>query len=159
MRRSSIVILCIMMVAFGGIMAAGGSALRPLARDAEASKVLTRQFQARGDLEVGTKVRLSRLPANENRLAQEGRGVVIQLTPSAQVTGRKGGLRILTLRLAREALARFPGQPLDWVEVGLDVRQPDGTPKRLKTLLDAGPEEGLGEPRPPLPTRLQAPQG
>lgn len=157
MRRSSVVILSIMMVAFGAIMAAGGSALKPLAQDADASKGLTRHLEARGDIEEGTKVRLSRLPATEKRLAQEGRGLVIQLIPSAQVTQRKGGLRLLVLRAAQEALSRFPGRDLDWVEVGLEIRQPDGRQQTLRTLLDTSSGGGVGAPQPPLPARIGTP--
>jgi len=159
-RRSSIIILSIMMVAFGAIMAAGGSALRPLAEDANASKVLTRQFKARGDLVEGTKVRLSRLPAAENRLAREGRGLVILMEPSPQVTARRGGLRLLALRAAQEALSRFPGQALAWVEIGYEIRATDGTPRKLRALLDASSGEGAGEPTPAFPVQLgKAPQG
>ena len=154
MRRSSVVILSIMMVAFGAIMAAGGSALRPLAQDADASKVLTRHLLARGDIQVGTKVRLSRLPAAENRLAEEGRGIVIQLTPSDPVTRRRGGLRLLVIRVADEAVSRFPGKPQDWVEVALEVRHPNGRLETLRTLLDASSGEGVGAPEPPLPPRI-----
>ena len=160
MRRSSVVILSIMLIAFGAIMAAGGTALKPLAQDAEASKVLTRQLEARGDIVKGTRVRLSRLPANEHRLAEEGLGVVIQLTPSDEVKGRKGGLRLLALRAAQEAIARFPGRKLGWVEVGFEIGQPDGTTRRLRTLLDASSGEGVGDPNPKLPVRIgTAPQG
>jgi hypothetical protein len=156
-RRSSVVILSIMLVTFGAIMAAGGTALKPLAQDADASKVLTRHLVARGDIEEGTKVRLSRLPASDNRLAQEGRGLVIQLTPSAQVTGRRGALRLLVLRVATEGLGRFPGRALDWVEVGLEIRQPDGSTQPLRTLLPVRDGEGLGKPQPPLPPLIGAP--
>ena len=157
MRRSSVVILSIMLVTFGAIMAAGGTALKPLAQDADASKVLTRQLQARGDIEDGTKVRLSRLPASAHRLAQEGRGLVIQLTPSAQVTGRRGALRLLVLRAAQEGLGRFPGQALDWVEVGLEIRQQDGSFQPLRTLLPVRDGQGVGDPEPPLPPVVGAP--
>ena len=157
MRRSSVVILSIMLVAFGSIMAVGGSALKPLAQDADASKVLTRHLQARGDIEEGTKVRLSRLPATEKRLAKEGRGLVIQLTPSVEVTQRRGGLRLLVLRAAQEGLSRFPGRGLDWIEVGLEIRQPDGRQQTLRTLLDASSGESVGDPQPPLPTRIGTP--
>ena len=153
-RRSSVVILIILMVAFGGIMAAGGTALRPLAQDADASKVLTRQLLARGDIPEGTKVRLSRLPGSEKRLAPEGRGVVVQLTPSSQVLERRGGLRMLALRAATEALGRFPGQPLDWVEIDFAILRADGTTESLRTLLDAGSGEGVGDPQPKLPAKL-----
>ena len=157
MRRSSVVILSIMMVAFGTIMAAGGSALKPLARDADASRVLTRHLEARGDIVAGTKVRLSRLPVTDRRLAKEGRGLVIQLTPSTQVTGRRGGLRLLVLRAAQEGLSRFPGHNLDWVEVSLEVGQADGRPQTLRTLLDTSSGDGVGDPRPPLPARIGTP--
>ena len=158
MRRSSVVILSIMLVAFGGIMAAGGSALKPLAQDAGSAKVLTRHLQARGDLAEGTEGHLSRLPGTERRLASEGCGLVVQLTPSAEVTRRRGGLRILVLRAAQEGLSRFPGGGLDWVEVGLEVTQPDGrnrrcapssTPLRRRGRRSPAPAPGaIGSPPP-----------
>jgi len=64
------------------------------------------------------------------------------------------------LRAAQEGLSRFPGKPLDWVEVDLEVRRPDGTIQELRTLLDASSGEGVGEPQPPLPDRFgPAPPG
>ena len=162
MRRSSVIILSIMLVAFGAMFAAAGSALRPLAQDAEASKVLTRHMLARGDVEAGTRVRLSRLPGSEKRLANEGRGLVIQLVPAARVRARRGGLRLLALRVAREGLSRFPGKRVDWIEVDLEVPRPGGgAPQQLKTLMDTADGSSVGEPAPPLPVVFppRAPKG
>ena len=153
MRRSSVVILSIMLVAFGAMFAAAGSALGPLAEDAKASKLLTRLLEARGDLVAGTRVRLSRLPGSETRLAPDGRGLVVRLNPSPQVLERRGGLRLLALRVARESLSRFSGHRVDWIEVAFEIAGPRGGTETILTLLDAGDGTLTGDPTPPLPNR------
>lgn len=159
LRRSTVITLAIMLFAFGAMFAAAGSALRPLAQDAEVSRTLTRYLDSRGDIEKESRVRLSRLPASERRLASEGLGLVIELKPSKAVYERAGGLRILALRAAREALSRYPGPSVKWVEVNLEVPGPDGATRELRTLMTR-PEGGeLREPDPPLPATLTSPGG
>lgn len=154
MRRSTVITLAIMLFAFGAMFAAAGSALRPLARDAEVSKTLTRYLRERGDIEKDSRVRLNRLPGSEKRLAREGLGLVVHLVPSKAVCERPGALRTLVLRVGREALSRYYGAPLRWIEVDLEVPGPEGSVRELRALMDR-PEGGdLGEPKPALPARL-----
>lgn len=152
-------IMVIMLVAFGALFAAAGSALRPLAEDADASKAMTQWFQHRGDIEPGTRVRASRLPGSEKRLAQEGHGLVVQLVPSRAVRGRRGGLRLLAMRVASEGLSRHSDRPLDWVEVVFQPLPDEAGGKPLRCLLGASMRDRLGEPKPPLPATWPVSRG
>lgn len=161
MRKSTAMVLTIMMVAFGAMFAAAGSALKPLAADADVSKELTRFLHHRGDLATETRVRAFRLPASEERLADEGRGLVIRIVPNEAVRTRRNGLRMLAQRVAQEGLALYPNAKLSWVEVvfRLSEEAADTDEGTLRTLLPVGPEGRIGKPEPQLPMTHARPEG
>ncbi len=151
MRRSTVITIGIMLTAFGAMFAAAGSALQPLAQDAEAGKLLTSLLVMRGDIVETSKARVSRVPGGEGRLAMEGRGLLIRLEPSDPVRARVGGLQALALRAAHECRQRFSGLRVDWIEIVMVV---GGKAGEIRTLLGIDPDGGLGAPRPTLPKRL-----
>ena len=59
------------------------------------------EAEARGDLKPDTKVLVLARKATETNLAKEGFGLVIELSPSDAVRGRKGRLEKLAVRAIR----------------------------------------------------------
>ncbi|MHC5011655.1 MAG: hypothetical protein ACYTG6_12035 [Planctomycetota bacterium] len=159
MRRSSILIMAIMVIGFGALLFAAQGMLRPLAKDADVAKAVTSLLEERGDLAPGSRVLATRVSASERRLAEQGVGLLLELHPSTEVLQRKEGLRSLATRAAREALLRHPAPNLKWVEVAFLVGKgtaPDGG-DRLRTLVALSPEGSLLPPEPALPETLGPP--
>jgi hypothetical protein len=152
LRKSTLLIMSIMLLAFGGMLVAANGVLGPMAKDAQVAHEVTKILEERGDLAEGAHVRAIRRPAGPKRLAKEGTGLVLQLPPSETVLHKKGELNALAMRAAREALLRHPARNLKWVEVMvlLPGEKEDAEP-HLRTLVAIGPGERLLKPDPPLP--------
>jgi hypothetical protein len=153
MRRSTVIVMIILVVGFGGLLLAAQGMLKPLAKDAELAKELTSMLQGRGDLAEGTRVRAVRVAGGEKRLAPSGTGLLLDLTPSARVREQPKGLSALATRIAREALQRHTATNLRWVEVTFFVEGTEG----VRTLVAVGPEGNLLPPAPPLPEPSRRP--
>jgi hypothetical protein len=149
-RKSSVVMMAIVLLALGSMLVAGNSVLAPLAQDAERGKELTRYFGYRGDLVPETRVRFLRVRGSENRLAAEGRGLLVEMTPATAVRSRPGGLDSLTRMAARMAVEQSPGYRPHWVEVVM-VGVPGPKGADTHTLVRLSPDGLPGDPVPALP--------
>src|SRR5688572_19532232 len=99
MRKSTWIMVGIMVAALCGMLLAANAMISPLKRDAELSSLLTRYFAQRGDLRPGTKLTALRARGSEKRLAKAGSGVVVELYPADQVLHADGGLAALARSL------------------------------------------------------------
>ena len=151
MRRSTVITIAIMLTAFGAMFAAAGSALQPLAEDAETGKLLSSFLRMRGDVVPESRVRLARVGASDQRLAEAGRGLLIRLQPSERVCARRGGLRALALRTVHEATQRYTGIQPAWIEIVFEAGPPEGDAAEIRTLLEVRSDGTYGEPTPRVP--------
>ena len=147
MKKSTIIILIILLVCFGGMMFLLDFYSAGLREDIEVGNKLTRWALDRGDLAERTKVRVGRRKPQEGR---EGTGLLAEVTPSEATAGRPGGLRALALALAGEAARSYPETgpaAIRWVELRLL------SPGRntAKTVLRRSEGSQFGEPEPALP--------
>jgi hypothetical protein len=156
-RKSSAIMMAIVLLGIGGMLLAANTALRPLAQDAEVAQVLTRWLKSRGDLAPDSRVKARRVRASDKRLATKGKGILLELRPSADVLKREGGLRGLARTVGRAAVREMGTVRLDWIELVLRTG-PGEDGASLVTLVPV--EEGgeVGEPVPPLPASAP-PQG
>ncbi len=152
MRKSTWVMIGIMVAAMSAMMFAANTMLGPRVRDAEVSTLLTRYFQARGDLRPGTKVSALRAAAKPTRLAKSGQGVVVECRPSEAVLAGDGRLAALATAIARLTLEEM-GAPTRWVELRflLGAPNPAREPEPLRTLVALDDQGALADPAPPLP--------
>jgi hypothetical protein len=145
------IMMAILVVGFGSLFLAAGPMLKPLVKAANVGQDLTHLFTQRGDIAEGTRVLSG--PARGgtgDRLAAEGRGMVLELTPSDAVRARPEGLRALARSAARGAFEAYEQDRLDWVELRLLVGAT--REEALRTLVKPDPDgRGVGEPTPPLP--------
>jgi hypothetical protein len=155
-RKSTVILLVLMLAGFGGMLLAAQGVLQPMAKDAELARELTALLGSRGDIAEGTHVRAVRAAGGERRLAKEGTGLLVDLSPSRAVMETRRALEASALRIAREALMRHAAQNLKWVEVVFFVEgREDG--ERLRTLVAVGPGGALLGPQPALPERYPPP--
>ena len=153
MRKSTLIIMAILVVAFGSMMFAANLMIEPYARDAQLATELTRLLESRDELAKDGKVRLLTLKGGgEGRMAADGRGLVISLEPSEEVRTRRGGVRALANFLAVKALDAYTGgrQRLGWVEVTFRTSQGEKGDD-LRTLQRLDDEGRLLPGKPQLP--------
>src|SRR5687768_9916069 len=104
MRKSTIVILVLLLVAGAGPPFVAGPAPSPFKEELDVGARLTRLFGERGDLVANTTVKLRRIAQHEGR---EGQGLNLEVWPSVAVQSRPGGMRALARTLAREAIEAY----------------------------------------------------
>jgi hypothetical protein len=146
MRKSTVIILVILLVAGIGMLFILDVATEMTRETLQAQQRLTRLFGDRGDIVHGSHVRLRWENQEQGRT---GQGLKVEVTPAKAVLERSGGLRGLVRALAREAPATFGrvGESLRWMRIL--VFFPDG--ERLETWLERDLEDAFGDPNPPLP--------
>lgn len=147
MRKSTVMMMAILMLCFGTLLVAAGVLSKPLKQDAQLSKELTKLLLYQEVIEPGTKVDIFRRPAAKNRtLAQEGRGVVVRLSPAAKIR-KRGGVRVILARIVSQLRDGLHGAKLDWIEFRLDFEEtPDDKP--FRTLLTRTAGGGFTSPKP-----------
>lgn len=147
MRKSTLIMLGIMLVACLGMLLLANVYLSPLQEDIEAARELTLWLADRGDIAPGSKVRLRRIPKDAQ---QPGLGLLLEITPAPEVLGRPRALTGLVRRAADQALGAYPidgAGSVRWLRA--TVTLPDGTLRSCELL--RSPEHGLGDPVPALP--------
>ena len=152
MRKSTGVIMTIILVAMVGMMFAANVAMKPYQRYARIGKEVKNILLMRGELEKSSKVFILGKVAGEKNLAEGGFGLLIELTPAEAVRTQPGRLRRLAVRAAREASLLYSegrGNRLEWVEVKLEF----GPEQSERTLMLVGPEGQLGAQIPALPEK------
>jgi len=147
-KRSTLAIVAILILAFGGMMLAANWTMKTFEGDLRQSREMTDLLEHRSLIEPGSRVLvLSRKGGGEKRLASDGEGVYVELTPAAVVRERKGGLAELATFVSRELLEAARERRVDWLEFRL-LGARDGRNDELRTLVRMD-EHGL--PRPPDP--------
>lgn len=144
MRKSTLVVLLLLLGAGAGLLFLADAYLGPLKEGAEVGQRLSRLFGDGGDLAPGSRVKTRRLPG---AAGLEGAGLRIEATPAPAVLARRGGLRALARALAREGGADLGG--FRWVRIRLLL--PEGG--ELDVLVPRGADGQVGEPDPALPER------
>jgi len=153
-RKSTAIVMAILLCAMGAMLVAADMALGPLARDAGVAKELTALFQHREELAPGTKIQVVRVQATEKRLATKGWGLVVRAVPAAPFGVRPARLALFARRLASESAEQYRGERIDWIELELEMAE-----KTLRTLIRRTPSGELGPLDPPLaPSRRPLPR-
>lgn len=146
MRKSTLIVLILLLLACGGMLFLADAYLEPIKDDLQLGQRLTRQFGDRGDVAPDTAVKALRLKAEPGL---EGVGLRIELTPAPAVLSRPGGLRSLVRTVAAEAGESYassgPGG-IRWLRVRVVL----GGESR-DVLLHRGLDGQVGEPEPALP--------
>ena len=156
MRKSVMITMAIVVVALVGMMFAADLALKPYHQYARIGKDLTNILEMRREIEEGTTVfTLAKVAkkGDEKRLAEEGWGMLIELTPSERVRTKKGSLEKLAYRAAREASDLYRqsrGKPLEWFEIKLELAKD----RSERTLIRVSEDGRLGRPEPRLPASI-----
>ncbi len=160
MRKSYVFSMAIILIALVGMMIAADMALKPVRAAIAISGDLTAMLEARGDLAEGSKVLVIARPAGPKDLAEEGFGMVLELTPSPTVRSRKGRLEKLARRSIREAARlyeRSRGRRVTWYEVRFmdaEIAQAaDGAAAVIghRVLFPVGKAGEIGVPSPAIP--------
>lgn len=156
MRKASVAILTIMLLAFAVMFVVAQQALGPLAEDVALAKDLRASWAAREWLAPETKVRASRAKGGgERRLAPDGRGLIVSFEPSARLVAEPGAIAALTPRMV-DAIQRAAGtgRPLDWIELIFEREEQEVH----RSLVTTDGEGRWLPPQPPVPARLPAPE-
>lgn len=148
MRKSTVIVLVLLLVMGAGLMFLADLYLGPLKEDAGVGQRLTRLFGDGGDLVPGTKVLSRRLPAEPTL---EGPGLRLEASPAPAVLAKPGALRTLARALAREGADALYGKDGPWPGRFVRVRfkLPEGA--EVDVLLRLGAQGNVGDPEPPLP--------
>jgi hypothetical protein len=147
MRKSTMLVLLMLVGAFALLMYLANSSLGMWRPDIEAAQQLTRRWRERGDLHEGSSVKLRRVESSKDR---EGPGLNVEVRPAQALLARDGGLTALVRGLALEALSAYPAdmaQALRWFKVTIEL--PDGQGRVVH--LDRPPDGSLVGPSPALP--------
>ena len=153
MRKSTSIVMAIIVLGFGGMMVAANVALKPLQRYARLGREATDVLSQLQMIEPDSKVFVLGQAGGKKRLASDGWGLLIEVEPSRAVRTRKGRLERLAFKSIAEVSAlyhRQKGKDIDWFEVKLLL--PDGTAHRSLIRLDAA--RRVGRPEPPIPAVL-----
>jgi hypothetical protein len=146
MRKSTVILLLIIVIA-GVVMLIGLDIATERTQETfQAQQRLTRLFADRGDVVQGSQVRL--LWENKEP-GRAGQGLKVEVTPSQAILTHRGGLRALTRVLTREAPAAFGrvGDVLRWIRIRVFL--PEGA--QLDTWFERDEEGTFSDPNPPLP--------
>lgn len=150
MRKTVAISMAIVVLSLVGMMFAANMALKPFQQYARIGTDLTNILEMRNDIEKGTDVFTLAKVATEKRLAEDGWGMLIELTPSDRVKAKSGSMEKLAYRAAREAAELYgsrAGKPLEWFEIEMKLAR--SVTKR--TLIRVGEDGRLGKPEPKLP--------
>ena len=150
MRKSYIVSLTIVLLAFVGMMMAADMALKPMKRTMAIGSDLTGMLEARGDLEPETKVLVIARKAEARHLAKGGFGLIVEFEPSEGVRRGKGRLERVAQRVVREAGRLYEsgrGKPVDWYE----IRFMDGESAWHRSLFRVDKDGRTMRPEPAIP--------
>jgi hypothetical protein len=153
MRKSTGIVMGIIVIAFGGMMVAADFALKPLKQYAAMGGELTNILRHLDMVEPQSKVYVLGRPGGSDHLAKDGFGMLIELTPGKRVRETKGRIGRVVYRAVEEArtlYARKKGRKLDWFEIKL-VLPGD---KVLRSLLEMDDAGRMGRPEPALPERV-----
>jgi hypothetical protein len=151
-KRSTLAIVAILVLAFGGMMLAANWTMKTFEGDLRQSRELTDLLLHRDLVEPGSRVLvLSKRGGGEKRLAPDGEGVYVELTPSRTVRERRGGLADLTDFVGRELLEAAHDRKVDWFEYRLIRVRDDGSSEELRTLVRTDEHGRPRDPEPPLP--------
>lgn len=150
MRKPVMITMAIVVMALVGMMFAAGMALKPYRQYARISQDLTNILEMRSEIRKGSRVFTLAKVASGKHLADEGWGMLIDLSPSKKVMRRSGRLEKLAYRAAREAADLYGqgrGKPLEWFEISMEL-----SPKLTeRTLIRVDRDGRLGRPAPRLP--------
>jgi len=150
MRKSYIVSMAIVLIAFVGMMLAADMALKPMRKTMAIGTDVAAMLSARGDLAPDSKMLVFTVKAGKAHLATEGFGMVIELQPSDAVRKRPGRLEKLARRAIREIDRLYEGgrgTSLTWFEVRF---MEDGKAWH-RALFAVGPDGDLRPPAPAIP--------
>lgn len=156
MRKSSTMILLILLIAFGGMLfAADMFVLQPVRNDLAVVREIEGLLGPAGrdwivvSRETPTKLRTG--PGGGDRLVQDNRiGVAVEVHPTQEALLARGRPGALVNLIAETIVAKAEGEsPIQWIEVIL--RYGEG-PALFKTLIERGPAGGAWlAPNPVVP--------
>ena len=149
MRKTVAFTIAIVVLGLVGMMFAANMALKPYQQYARIGKELTTILEMRRDIKEGTKVFTLAKVATDNRLADEGWGMLIELSPSEKVKAKPGSMEKLAYRAAREAADLYRqsrGKPLEWFEIKMEL----GADVSERTLIRVSRDGRLGRAEPSL---------
>ena len=148
MRKSTVMIMAILMLCFGTLLVAASVLSKPMKQDAMMGKELTKLLTYQEVIEKGTKVSVVRRPASKHKtLATEGRGVVVRLSPAKAVRKKNGGVNAILRRIVSQISDGYAGSRVDWIEFHLSL---DDRPqaKPVRTLVRRSASGGFLPPNP-----------
>ena len=148
MRRSSVMMMGILVLACGALLVGANMLLGTVETDARLAQELTNLLAQREDIADGSRVQALRRPAGNKTLATEGKGVVVVLEPSTTVKSRRGGMQALLGIVVRETANHFRGRHVDWVELHLRLEGAEADP--FRTVLHRSGDQ-FGVPQPSIP--------
>lgn len=148
MRKSTVTMMAILMLCFGTLLVAAGVLSKPMKQDALIAKELTKLLGYQEVIREGSKVSVTRVPAVKDKtLAEQGRGVVVRLCPSATIRSRRGGVRVVLDRITSHLRDGYAGTRLDWIEFQLEsASAPERKP--IRTLRVRTAMGGFSDPSP-----------
>jgi hypothetical protein len=147
MRKSTLMVMLILVGAFAVLMYLANSSLGMYRPDIEAAQQLTSRSEERGDLADGSRVKLRRVDGSG---ARKGPGLNVEAKPSPDLLRRDGGLTALARALVVDALSAYPAdvaESLRWFKLTFEL--PEGATQVVH--LDRPPDGSLLGPTPPLP--------
>lgn len=122
MRKSSAIVMGIIVVAFGGLMMAANVALKPLERYANIAAEVTSILANLELIEPRSKVFVLGVKGGEKRLAPSGFGLLVEFAPAASVRSTPGRLERVAYRAIEEVRGlhgRGTGPDAEWYEIKL----------------------------------------
>ncbi len=158
MRKSSVVVLFVLLIAFSAMLMAANTLLGPMERDLRVGKELAAALTVRRLIEPDSKVftRSSRGGANEIRLNRDKdtSGVVVEVEPTREVLTKRGGLRAMALAIATEVQQLVSATRLDWLELAIIV----GGDETFRVLMSLDGRGRWSTPEPALPEQYAPPK-
>lgn len=149
MRKPVMITMAIVVLALVSMMFAASMALKPYREYARIGHDLTNILEMRSEIRKGSKVLALAKGASEKHLAEDGWGMLIDLSPSQQVMQKPGRLEKLAYRAAREASELYGqgrGKPLQWFEITMEL----GPDLSERTLIPVDRDGRLGRSAPRL---------
>lgn len=161
MRKSTLIIMAILVVGFGALLIGADLAMEPLKEDIQLAKELRAIFRKREWVEPETAkglrppVRLSRVGSaadKSERLADQGAGILLVMRPVERLLADPGAMHDVAMLVAGEVEENRPqaakGWNFDWIE--LRIEAPDGSDLG-RTLIRREGDPSLGPFRAPEP--------
>ena len=149
MRKSTVMIMAILMLCFGTLLIAASVLAKPMKQDALLGKELTRLLAYREVIEEGSTVSVVRRPAQKDKtLAAEGRGVIVELTPARKISKRRGGVSAVLSQVVSQVRDTYADTRLDWIEFHLLPADPGKKGAKPVRTLVRRTATGFGPPKP-----------